>query len=67
MPKGRWIQTPVTVAYARAFLFFRPRKCNEAVRWAFVSQGLLLLMFLALQVAAVIYLEFNPIKINLRF
>jgi len=67
MPKGLWIETQVIVAYARAFLFFRPGIRNKAASWAVVGQGLLLLVFLALQIAAVIYLKFNPIKINLRF
>jgi len=36
-------------------------------RWTYLGIGVLLLLFLVLQIAAFIYLKFNPIKINLHF
>ena len=67
MPVGFLIEIPVLVTYVLGVVLLLPRIRHRVARRAFKGFGLLLLVFILLQVATFIYLAFNPIRINLHF
>ena len=55
------------MAYASGVVFLLPRVRHRVARRVYIGIGVLLLAFILIQIAAFIYLAFNPITINLRF
>ncbi len=67
MPIGFWIEIPILVAYVLGMVFLLPRIRHRLARRMYIGVGVLLLAFTLIQIAAFIYLAFNPIRINLHF
>ncbi len=67
MPTVMWIEPGVFAAYLLGLVLVLPRIRRRWARRLYVGVGALLLLFILLQVAAIIYLMFNPIRINLNF
>ncbi len=65
MPKALWIEVPVVLAYLLGMAFLRPRIASRPLRLAFTVLGVLIALFVLLQIVAVVLLYFFPPKINI--
>ncbi len=65
VPIALWVEGGVIACYAAGAVFVRSRLRTRAARWVFWGIGALLAALVLLQIAALIYLRFNPIQIDL--